>query len=43
MSLVREWNYGQFVDHRLSRQAVILALFLALTGIAMAIYLSLAF
>jgi putative membrane protein len=43
MSLVREWNYGQFVDHRPSRQAVILALFLALVGMAMAIYLSLAF
>jgi len=43
MSLVRKWNCSQFVDHRLPKQAVILALFLALVGIAMAIYLSLAF
>ena len=43
MSLVREWNCGQFVDHNPSKQAVILALFLALVGIAMAIYLTLAF
>jgi putative membrane protein len=42
MSLVREWNRGQFVDHRLSKQAVILALFLALVGTAIAIYLTLA-
>ncbi len=43
MSLVREWNCGQFVDHRPPKQAVILALFLALVGIATAIYLTLAF
>jgi len=43
MSLVRKWNCSHFVDHRLPKQAVILALFLALVGIAMAIYLSLAF
>ena len=43
MSLVREWNCGQFLDHGLPKQAVILALFLAFVGIAMAIYLTLAF
>ena len=42
LRLVREWNRGQFTDHRPSRQAVILALFLALVGIAMALYLILA-
>jgi inner membrane protein YidH len=43
MSLVRKWNCSHFVDHHLPKQAVILALFLALVGIAMAIYLTLAF
>ena len=41
LRLVGELNRGQFADHRPSRQAVILALFLALVGIAMALYLTL--
>ena len=40
--LVGELNRGQFADHRSSQQAVILALFLALAGVAMALYLTLA-
>jgi putative membrane protein len=43
ISLIRNWNCGQFLDHRLPRQAIILALFLPAVGTAMAIYLSLAF
>ena len=39
---VGELNRGQFADRRPSQQAVILALFLALVGVAMAIYLTLA-
>jgi putative membrane protein len=42
LRLVGELNRGQFADHRPSRQAVILALFLALVGVAVAIYLTLA-
>ena len=38
--LVGELNRGQFVHRRPSKQAVIVALFLALVGIAMAIYLT---
>ena len=40
--LVRELNRGQFAGSRLSLQAIILALFLALVGVAMALYLTLA-
>ena len=39
---VGELNRGQFAGRRPSQQAVILALFLALVGVAMAIYLTLA-
>jgi putative membrane protein len=39
--LVGELNRGQFADHRPSQQAVLLALFLALAGVAMALYLTL--
>jgi putative membrane protein len=42
LRLVGELNRGQFAVHRHSRQAVILSLFLALVGVAMAIYLTLA-
>ena len=42
LRLVGELNRGQFADHRPSQQAVILALFLALVGVAMALYLTLA-
>ena len=42
LRLVGELNRGQFADRRPSQQAVILALFLALVGVAMAIYLTLA-
>jgi putative membrane protein len=38
---VGELNRGQFADRRPSRQAVVLALFLALVGVAMALYLTL--
>jgi putative membrane protein len=40
--LVGEMNSGQFPNRSLSRQGVIVALFLALVGIAMTIYLTLA-
>jgi putative membrane protein len=39
MRLVGELNRSQFVDRSLSKQGVIVALFLALLGIAMTIYL----
>jgi putative membrane protein len=42
LRLVGELNRGQPADHRFSRQAVILALFLALVGVAMALYLTVA-
>jgi hypothetical protein len=42
LRLVGELNRGQFADRRPSQQAVILALFLALVGIAMGLYLTLA-
>src|SRR5947209_5673632 len=42
LRLVGELNRGQFADRRPSQQTVILALFLALAGVAMAIYLALA-
>jgi putative membrane protein len=42
LHLVRELNRGQFADRCPSQQAVILALFLALVGVAMGIYLTLA-
>jgi putative membrane protein len=42
LRVVGELNRGQFADHRPSVQAVILALFLALVGVAMALYLTLA-
>jgi putative membrane protein len=42
LRLVGELNLGQFADRRPSRQAVILALFLVLVGVAMGLYLSLA-
>jgi putative membrane protein len=42
LRLVGELNRGPFADDRPSQQAVFLALFLALVGIAMAIYLTLA-
>ena len=41
LHLVGQLNRGQFAAHGPSRQAVILALFLALVGIAMAVYLTL--
>jgi putative membrane protein len=43
MSMIRKWNWGQFVDHRLAKQGVSLALFLASVGIIMAIYLTVTF
>ena len=42
MRLVGELSRGQFVHRSVSKQGVIVALFLALLGIAMAIYLTLA-
>jgi len=42
LHLVGELNRGQFSVHRPSQMAVMLALFLALVGMAMAIYLILA-
>ena len=42
LRLVGELNRGQFADRRPSQQAVILALFLAVVGVAMALYLTLA-
>ena len=42
LRLVGELNRGQFADRRPSQMAVILALFLALVGVAMALYLTLA-
>src|SRR5436190_21395385 len=42
LRVVEELNRGPFADRRPSQQAVILALFLALVGVAMAIYLTLA-
>jgi putative membrane protein len=42
MRLVGELSSGQFVHRYFSRQGVIVALFLALLGIAMTIYLTLA-
>ena len=42
LRLIAQLNRGQFTDRGPSRQAVILALFLALVGAAMAIYLTLA-
>ena len=42
LRVVGELNRGQFADRRPSRQAVLLALFLALVGVAMALYLTLA-
>jgi putative membrane protein len=40
MHLVGELNRDQFADRSLSRQRVIVALFLAMLGIAMTIYLT---
>src|SRR5205807_2481367 len=42
LRLVGELSRGQFADRRPSQQAVILASFLALVGVAMALYLTLA-
>jgi putative membrane protein len=42
LRLVRELNRGQFADRCPSQQAVILALFVALVGVAMGLYLTLA-
>lgn len=42
LRLVGQLNGGPFADHRPSQPAVILALFLALVGVAMALYLTLA-
>src|SRR6266478_5343756 len=42
LRLVGELNRGQFANRGPSRQAIILALFLALVGVAMALYLTLA-
>jgi putative membrane protein len=42
LRLVGELNRGQLADHRVSQPAVMLALFLALVGVAMALYLTLA-
>jgi putative membrane protein len=42
LRLVGAWNRGQLAEHRVSQPAVMLALFLALVGIAMAFYLTLA-
>jgi putative membrane protein len=40
LRLVRELNRGQHADHRPSQEAIFLALFLALVGAAMALYLT---
>jgi hypothetical protein len=40
--LVRAWQSGQFADYLSSGQPVVLALFLALVGIALAVYLNVA-
>ena len=40
--LVNDLNRGQFVHRSLSKQGVVVAIFLALLGIAMAIYIMLA-
>ena len=40
--LVGELNRGQLVDYRPPQESILLALFLALVGVAMAVYLSLA-
>jgi putative membrane protein len=42
LRLVGELNRGQLAEHRFSQQAVMLALFLALVGVARALYLTLA-
>jgi putative membrane protein len=42
LRLVGELNRGQLADHRPSQEAVLLALLLALVGVAMALYLILA-
>ncbi len=42
LRLIRALNRGQFADRSLSQQAVILALFLAVVGVAMGLYLTLA-
>jgi putative membrane protein len=42
LRLVEQLNRGQLAAHPASHQAVVLALFLALAGVAMALYLSLA-
>jgi putative membrane protein len=42
LRLVRELNRGQFADRYPSQEAVILALFLAVVGVAMGLYLTLA-
>jgi putative membrane protein len=42
MRLVNDLNRGQFVHRSLSKQGVVVAMFLALLGIAMAIYIMLA-
>jgi putative membrane protein len=42
LRLVGELNRGQFADRRPSQQAVFLAWFLALVGVAMGLYLTLA-
>ena len=42
LRLVGELNRGQLADHWPSQEAIILALFLALVGVAMALYLTLA-
>jgi hypothetical protein len=42
LRLVGGLNRGQLADHRPSQEAIILALFLALAGVAMALYLTLA-
>jgi len=42
LRLVGELNRGRLADHRPSQEAVVLALLLALAGVAMALYLTLA-
>jgi putative membrane protein len=42
LRLVRELNRGQFADSRPSQEAIILALFLAVVGFAIGLYLTLA-
>jgi putative membrane protein len=41
LRLIRELNAGRFTERHPSHQAIILALFLALVGVAMALYLGL--